>query len=278
MTSIAIIGAGPLGGSLAHKLASRGRTGEIRLIDPEVSVARGKALDIQQSGPVEGFNASVTADSSFLSAIGADAIVVADNVAGVEHGGETGLSMIRQLMTAGAASPIVFAGASQRELMMRCVTELRIARERVVGSAPAALASAMRALAAVVLDASAVDICVNVVGVPPRDAVVTWQEGTVSGQPLPAVMPAHDIASLSARVPSLWPPGPYALASAAARVAEAACVGSRRQYSCFVEIGRGRIASMPVELRRGGIERVVEPSLTAQERTAFENAITREIS
>jgi malate/lactate dehydrogenase len=136
----------------------------------------------------------------------------------------------------------------------------------------------MRALAAVVLDASAVDICVNVVGVPPRDAVVTWQEGTVSGQPLPAVMPAHDIASLSARVPSLWPPGPYALASAAARVAEAACVGSRRQYSCFVEIGRGRIASMPVELRRGGIERVVEPSLTAQERTAFENAITREIS
>ena len=50
--------------------------------------------------------------------------------------------------------------------------------------------------------------------------------------------------------PGLWPPGPYALASAAARVAEALCSGSRRQYSCFVDVGRGRIAAMPVVLTR----------------------------
>jgi malate dehydrogenase len=272
MPFIAIIGAGPLGGSLAHKLAGRQRTGEIRLIDPEESVARGKALDIYQSGPVEGFGTTLTAYATNHAAVGADAIVMADAVSGAEHAGEAGLSIVRQLQAAGSSAPIVFAGVSQRELMMRSIVEIGVPSARVVGSAPVALASTMRALSAVVLDASAVDISLNVVGVPPRDVVIAWQEASVSGQPLTSVMAPHDIAALSARVPSLWPPGPYALASAAARVTEAVALGSRRQFSCFVDIGRGRIAAMPVELRRGGIRRIIEPSLTTQERTALDNA------
>jgi malate dehydrogenase len=272
MPFIAIIGAGPLGGSLAHKLASRQRTREIRLIDPEEAVARGKALDIYQSGPVEGFGTTLTAYATNHAAVGADAIVMADAISGAEHAGEAGLSIVRQLQAAGSSAPIVFAGVSQRELMMRSIVEIRVPSARVVGSAPLALASTMRALSAVVLDASAVDISLNVVGVPPRDVVIAWQEASVSGQPLTSVMAPHDIASLSARVSSLWPPGPYALSSAAARVTEAVALGSRRQFSCFVDIGRGRIAAMPVELRRGGIKRIIEPSLTMQERTALDNA------
>ena len=272
MPFIAIIGAGPLGGSLAHKLASRQRTREIRLIDPEESVARGKALDIFQSGPVEGFGTTLTAYATNHAAVGAEAIVMADAVSGAEHAGEAGLSIVRQLQAAGSSTPIVFAGVSQRELMMRSIVEIRVPSARVVGSAPMALASTMRALSAVVLDASAVDISLNVVGVPPRDVVIAWQEASLSGQPLTNVMAPHDIVALSARVSSLWPPGPYALASAAARVTEAVALGSRRQFSCFVDIGRGRIAAMPVVLRRGGIKRIIEPSLTTQERTALDNA------
>jgi malate dehydrogenase len=272
MPFIAIIGAGPLGSSLAHKLAQRQRAREIRLIDPGDAIARGKALDIQQSGPVEGFDSVVSAYSSVHAAVGADSIVIADAVTGAEHGGEAGLSLLRQIDASGSTCPIVFAGSSQRELMMRAVTELHLPPERVVGSAPVALVSTMRALAAVVLDASAVDISLNVVGVPPRDAVIAWQEASVAGQPLTSAMAAHDMAALSARVPGLWPPGPYALASAAARVTEAVCLGSRRQFSCLVDVGRGRITAMPVELKAGGIKRIIEPSLTAQERTALENA------
>jgi len=273
MPFIAIIGAGPLGGALAHKLASRQRTGEIRLIDPEESVARGKALDIYQSGPVEGFGTTLTAYSTNRAAAGADVVVIADAVSGAEHTGEAGLSVVRQLEAAGSSAPIVFAGVSQRELMMRSIVEIRIPSARVVGSAPMALASTMCALSAVVLDVSAVDISLNVVGVPPRDVVIAWQEASLSGQPLTSMMAPHDMASLSARVSTLWPPGPYALASAAARVTEAVGLGSRRQFSCFVDIGRGRIAAMPVELKRGGIKRVIEPSLTTQERIALDNAI-----
>ena len=273
MPVVAIIGAGPLAGALAHKLALRGRVSEVRLIDPQESVARGKALDIVQSGPVDGFATRVTGDGSSLAAIGADVVVVADAVDGSEHTGESALALVRQLTAAGLNRPIVFAGGTQREAMTLCVRELRLSSSRVMGSAPAALASALRALTGVVLDTSPVEVTLNVVGVPPRHAVVAWQEGTVSGQPLASVMGAHEIAALNARLPGLWPPGPFALASAAARVAEALCHGSRRQYSCFIDAGRGRIAALPVVLGREGVKRIVEPVLTNAERTVLETSL-----
>ena len=274
MSVIAIIGAGPLGAALAHKLAGRSRVAEVRLIDPEESVARGKALDILQSGPVENAHVTVSGSSSLHAAVGADVVVFADEVSGREHDGEAGLSLVRQLQSAGSSAPLLFAGATQRKLMQPCVRELHIPSARVLGSAPAALASALRALSGVVLDTSAAEVSLQVLGVPPRNVVVAWQEGTVSGQPLTSVMGAHEIAALSSRIAGLWPPGPYALASAAARVAEALCSGSRRQYSCFVDVGRGRIAAMPVVLTRGGLARIVDPALSAQERTMLDNALS----
>ena len=97
MSTIAIIGAGPLGGALASCLAGRARVGEVRLIDPEGRVAEGKALDILQSSPVEPFNTRVTAATSYAAAAGADVIVLADLVSGGEIAGEPGLALLRQL-------------------------------------------------------------------------------------------------------------------------------------------------------------------------------------
>ena len=273
MSVIAIIGAGPLGSATAHKLANRSRVAEVRLIDTAEAIARGKALDMQQAGPVENFGTILTAHGSILAAAGAQAVVIADDVAAAEHTGETGLSLLRQLKAAGITAPLVFAGASQRRLMELASKEAHINALRLIGSAPLALSSAVRALSAVALDASPVDVFLDVYGVPPRHAVIAWEEGSISGQPLTSVLGAHQIAALSSRINGLWPPGPYALASAAARVTEAVCAGSRRRYSCFVDVGRGRIAAMPVELQAGGIKRIVEPALSSVERTALENAL-----
>ena len=94
MSHIAIIGAGPIGGALAHKLAARSRVGEIRLIDSSGRVAKGKALDILQSGPVEGFSTRVTGDDSLHAAAGADVIVICDSAAGDgEYSGDAALAM-----------------------------------------------------------------------------------------------------------------------------------------------------------------------------------------
>jgi malate dehydrogenase len=280
MSFIAIVGSGALGGAVAHALAMRDRVPEVRLIDAAGAVARGKALDIQQSAPIDNFTTTLTAADSIESAVGADVIVLADSAAGsVEHAGETGLSLLRHVIRAGSHSPILFAGATQRDLIAKCVTELQVPRRLVLGSAPLALESALRALTGLAIDRSGVEVSLRIVGVPPRAAVVAWEEATVCGQPLASQLAAHEIAALSARIPGLWPPGPYALGAAAARVAEALAHGTRRRFSCFVatEAGPVRVAvgSMPVELGPQGIERVLQPALAANERTALENALER---
>ncbi len=276
MSFIAIVGAGALGGTLAHRLAARGRVSEVRLIDEHAGVAQGKALDIQQSGAVEGFCTRLTSAGAIEAAAGADAIVIADASQGdVEHGGEAGLALVKRIASMEIAAPLIFAGAGQRLLLARAATELHVPPRRLIGTAPGALESAVRALAGLEADVSGVEVQVRVVGVPPDAAVVAWEEATAFGQPISTVLAPHRIAALSSRLPRLWPPGPGVLASAAARAAEALTSGSRRRYSCFVVIEEGsmaRVLAMPVELGPGGVVRVLRPALTRQEQTRLDNA------
>jgi malate dehydrogenase len=274
MPFVAILGSGPLGGATAHKLAARDRVREVRLIDAEERVAQGKALDIRQASPVEGFTTQLTGLGSIAAVAGAAVIVVADPAGGDgEHRGEGGLSLLRQVAAMEPSAPIVFAGAAQRELMARSVQELSLPGARLVGSAPIALESALRSLAGVLIDTSAVEIRLRIVGVPPDAAVVAWEEASFAGQPLTAHLPPHQIAALNSRLSGLWPPGPYALASAASRVVEAMIEGSRRRFSCFVAGHRGIVNTLPVELGPDGIRRIDEPVLTRQERTRLDNAV-----
>jgi malate dehydrogenase len=279
MSFIAIIGAGPTGGAIAHKVAARDRVGEVRLIDDDERIAAGKALDIVQSAPVEGFSTRVIATSGIASAAGAAAIVLADQAGGQgEHAGEAGLALLRTLSKLEGRAPIVLAGASQLGLVSRAVSELHINGSRLLGSAPFAIESALRALTGLAIDASGVQVSLTVVGVPPHAAVVGWEEATAFGQPLSSHLAAHAIAALSARIPGLWPPGPYALASAASRVVEAIVNGSRRRFSCFVALGAGKAATMPVELGEDGVLQIIEPTLTRQEQTRLDSAISYQTS
>jgi len=278
MSTVAIIGAGPIGGALAHTLAGRGRIGEVRLIDPEGRIAEGKALDILQSSPIEQFSTRVTAATSNAAAAGADAIVLADLVSGGEIAGEPGLALLRQLARMEGTSPLLFACGSQRELMARAMSELHLAPGRLLGSAPLALESAVRAVTAALVDVSPVDLSIGVAGVPPRDAVIGWDAATAFNQPIAAVLAPHHLSAISSRLPALWPPSAYTLASAAARVAEALANGSRRRYTCFAAIdvtgaGRDMIAAVPVEIVKGGIGKTLAPALSRHERTSFENGL-----
>lgn len=275
MSFVAIIGGGALGGAIAHALALRDRVREIRLIDSEERVAQGKALDIRQSSPIDQFATVVIGSGAPAAAVGAKAIVIADPASGSgEFSGEMGLTLLRRIAAVEAAAPIVCAGGSQCDLIARGVDELHIAPARLIGSAPVALESALRALSALAIDSSGAPIALNVVGSPPDNLVVAWEEATVSGQPLTSQVPAHVIAGLNARLRGLWPPGPYSLGAAAADVVDAIAFGSRRRHSCFVHVPNRRVAAMPVELGEEGVRRVIEPVLTRQERTRLENALS----
>jgi malate dehydrogenase len=285
MGFIAIVGAGELGAAVAARLAARDRAGDVRLIDGAGggSIAAGKALDIQQSAPIEGFRTRLSADADVSAAAGARVVVVADNAATAsDWQGEEGLGLIGRLwpLFERETTALVCAGPSQRLLIERCISERRVDPRRICGSAPGALESALRAVVAVEADCSPDDVRLEVTGIPPQRTVIGWSGGTVRGSSLTDVLAAHRLNAIDARVQALWPSGPYALASAAARVVEALTDGSLRRHTCFVALGtsgtgmRGtRVAAMPVRLGVGGVEAVLTPSLSPQERTRLETAI-----
>lgn len=277
MSFLAIVGAGAIGAALAHRLAFRDRVAHVRLVDSSGTIAQGKALDILQSSPIERFTARISSSTALEAVAGAAAIVVADAAAGDgEHAGENGLALIRRIAALEGNAPLLFAGSSQRELMMRTIAELRVDRRRVIGSAPLALESAVKAITALEVNGTGAQVELVVVGVPPGRAVIGWEAATVHGAPAAAVIPAYRLAGISARVPGLWPPGPFALASAASRTVEAIANGSRRRFTCFAATdgpeGRHLVIATPVELGPAGIVRVVRPTLSRQEQTLFENA------
>jgi malate/lactate dehydrogenase len=312
MSFVAIIGAGELGAAAAARLAARDRVGEIRLVDPAGAgtIAAGKALDIQQSGPIEGFRTRVTAEADVRAAAGAHVVVVADSAAASkEWQGDEGLALVRQLWTIAERdrTALLCAGAAQRQLIERSIAELNVDPRRICGSAPAALESAIRALVAADVDGSADDVRLELTGTPPRRAVIGWSAATVRGASVTSALPAHRLQAIAGSVPALWPPGPYALASAAARVVEALVAGSHRRHTCFVTLatdfidrtttdftdytvtdsadrttgeladlvrsGRGRVVAMPVRLGPGSVEAILAPSLSRNERTKLETAI-----
>ncbi|MGK6321801.1 malate dehydrogenase [Sphingomonas sp. DT-51] len=77
---IALIGAGNIGGTLAHLAALKG-LGDIVLFDVVEGVPQGKALDLSQCGPVEGFDASIKGSNDYADIAGADVIIVTAGVA-----------------------------------------------------------------------------------------------------------------------------------------------------------------------------------------------------
>jgi malate dehydrogenase len=285
MGFIAILGAGELGAAVAARLAARDRTGDVRLIDAAGggSIAAGKALDIQQSGPIEGFRTRLSADPDVSAAAGACVVVLADNAATAsDWQGEDGLGLIGRLwpLLERETTVLVCAGASQRLLIERCISERGVDSRRICGSAPGALESALRAVVAVEADCSPDDVRLEVTGTPPQRTVVGWSGSTVRGSSLTDVIAPHRLNAIGAGVEALWPPGPYALASAAARVVEALTAGSLRRHTCFVALdtpGTGmrgsRVAAMPIRLGVGRVEAVLTPSLSPQERTLLETAI-----
>jgi malate dehydrogenase len=278
MQEVAIIGAGELGGAIAHVLARRDIARSIRLVDDAGQVAAGKALDISQASPVEGFATQLLGTAEIESAAGASVIVMADRVGGSEWQGDEAAQLARRIMRMAPRAVVICAGALQQDVVDRAVRELHLDRHRILGSAPEALAAGARALVALAVSGSPRDVGLTMLGVPPAHAVFPWEEATIGGFALTRRLDEPTRRRVAARVAASWPPGPHALAAAATAVVDAIVGRSRRVLSCFVgpEMSAGertRTAALPVLMNGSGISDVVVPILTAVERTALENAM-----
>ena len=269
MPSFAVVGAGELGGAIAHVLAAEGTVSRVVLIDGTGSVAAGKALDIRQAGAISGSDVRLEASSDLMAVAGCAVIVVADqaDAAKGEWHGDEGFALLTRLLRYGSGAPVVLAGTQQHDLLTRAVRELGTPRARIVGSAPEALASAVRAVIAAEVPCSPSEVGIGLVG-RPGGWVIPWSEATVGGYALERVLTQARLARLEARCAHLWPLGPYVLGVAAARMAQAMVVGSRSALHAFTLVG-----TMPVHVGPQGIVDIITPHLSARDRVGLDTIL-----
>ena len=279
MSTAVILGAGDIGGALARQLAAIDLVSRIVIVDELATVAAGKALDVAQSAPVDGYHTALAGTADVAAVVGAAVIVVADTAQPVaEWKDEAGLALIKRAAGLNQRAPIICAGTSQASLVERGVNEAGVSRVRLFGSAPEALRSAIIAIVALEANAAPADISLSVLGRAPQQIIVPWDEAAIGGRIASQVLSAAQLARLDARIARLWPPGPYALASAAARVIRTALTRAPRVHAALVAVNRdegvpGRSAMMPVTLQPAGLASLVPPSLSTRDRVRFETTM-----
>lgn len=279
MTTVAILGAGETGGSTAHALAGSDGVGRLLLVDPAGPAAAGKALDLHQAGAIDGWHVRLEGTDDTARVAGCDVCVVADRFgAGGEWRGDEGLGLLRRVMPYLARAPIVFAGALQADLLAAAATELAIDRRRLMGSAPEAFAAAVAAMVSMEANCSPREVLLTVLGAPPAGLVVPWSEASIGGYALQQVLAPVQLARVEARAARLWPPGPYALGAAAARLVAALLSSSRQTFCVLTQLGgefgaRNRPGCLPARLTPHGIAETRVPELTTRERVQVQTAL-----
>jgi malate dehydrogenase len=275
-----ILGAGDIGGALARQLASIDVVNRIVIVDDLANVAAGKALDVAQSAPVDRYHTVMSGTADVAAVVGAVAVIIADGAANpaTEWKDEGGLALVKRVAGLNQRAPIICAGASQSSLVERGVNELGISRMRLFGSAPEALRSAITAIVSLEAGAAPQDISLSVLGRPAQQIIVPWDEASIAGRSATEVLSAAQLARLDARIARLWPPGPYTLGGAAARLVRTALTRAPRVHAALVAVTRdegspGRSAMMPVTLEPAGIATLVAPALSSRDRVRFETTM-----
>jgi malate dehydrogenase len=278
--SIVIMGAGELGGALARQLAAADIARQVTLVDEAGTIARGKALDIRQAAPVDGYSTALDGTSDESVVLTADAIVIADRAGASqpEWQDDAGLALIRRLSHLNQHAMILCAGAQQLDLVERGVRELGLRRRGLIGSAPEALRSAVVSMTALEAGCTPSEISLTVVGRPPSQIIVPWDDAAIGGRRATDVLSPPAITRLDTRLPRLWPPGPLTLAGAATRVLAAAAKRGHQAISAFVALeqeegARGRVGMLPVTLSGNGIAQVLIPTLSTRDRVRLDTAL-----
>ncbi len=178
MTSVVVLGAGELGGEVARAVAAGGAAHRVTIVDEADDVARGKALDIRQAGPVEGVETAVVGSADLAAVVGAAAVILADRPGprSAEWTGEDGLQLLARVRSLNPGALVVCAGASQLALVERAIIEQGADPRRLFGSASEALRAAMVALTSLEAGCGPRDVSLALLGRPPVGAFVPWTD------------------------------------------------------------------------------------------------------
>ena len=297
---IALIGAGQIGGTLAH-LAAVKELGDIVLFDIVDGVPQGKSLDLAESGPVEGFNAKLTGASSYEAIAGSDVIIVTAGVPrkpGMSRDDLLGINLkvmaaVGEGIKQHAPDAFVICITNPLDAMVWALQKFSgLPAHKVVGMAGVLDSARFRYFLSDEFKVSVEDVTAFVLGGHGDDMVPSVRYSTVAGIPLPDLikMGWTTQARLDAMVERTRKGGGeivnllktgsafYAPATSAIAMAESYLKDQRRVLPCAAYLtGQYGVKDMyvgvPVVLGSKGVERIVEIELAGKDREAFDKSV-----
>ena len=297
---IALIGAGNIGGTLAL-LAGLKRLGDVVLFDIVDGMPQGKALDIAQAAPVEGFDAVVAGTGEYSALAGADVVIVTAGIArrpGMSRDDLIGTNFkVMQSVGAGirdnCPDALVICITNPLDVMVGVLQKAcGLPPNRVVGMAGILDSARFRRFLAEEFDVSVRDVTAFVLGGHGDTMVPLVRYSAVAGIPVPDLVrmgwsTSERIDEIvqrtrdgGAEIVGLLKTGSafYAPASSAIEMAEAYLHDRKRVLPCAAWCDGpygldGLYVGVPVVLGAGGVERVVEIELDAAERAMFDRSV-----
>ncbi|MDW4549509.1 malate dehydrogenase [Defluviimonas sp. D31] len=297
---IALIGAGQIGGTLAH-LAAIKELGDVILFDIAEGTPQGKALDIAQSGPVEGFDAKLKGANDYSDIAGADVCIVTAGVPrkpGMSRDDLLGINLkvmksVGEGIKAHAPDAFVICITNPLDAMVWALQQFSgLPAEKVVGMAGVLDSARFRHFLSLEFNVSMKDVTAFVLGGHGDTMVPLTRYSTVAGIPLPDLVKMGWTTQDSldaivqrtrdggAEIVGLLKTGSafYAPAASAIEMAEAYLKDQKRLLPCaaFVDGAfglKGLYVGVPTILGAGGVERIVDITLNDDEQVMFDKSV-----
>src|ERR1700688_426155 len=299
-SKIALIGGGQIGGTLAHLVALK-ELGDVVLFDVVGGLPQGKSLDIAQAGPISAHDAHLKGTNSYADIAGADVVIVTAGVPrkpGMSRDDLLGINLkvmaaVGDGIKAHAPGAFVICITNPLDAMVWALQKLSgLPHHMVVGMAGVLDSARLRHFLAEELKVSVQDVSAFVLGGHGDTMVPMPRFSTVSGIPLPELVKMGWITQArldqitqrtrdgGAEIVGLLKTGSafYAPASSAIAMAESYLRDSKRVLPCAAYVDgkyglKDLYCGVPVVIGSGGVERIVELTLTKEERTQFDKSV-----
>jgi malate dehydrogenase len=297
---IALVGAGQIGGTLAL-LAGVKELGDIILIDVVEGTPQGKALDLVQASPVDGFNAGYTGSNDYADLAGADVVIVTagiprkpgmtrDDLIGINTGI---VKTVGEAIKKNCPNAFVIVITNPLDVMVWVMREVSgLPANKVVGMAGVLDSARFRYFLADEFNVSVEDVTAFVLGGHGDTMVPSVRYSTVAGIPLPDLVKmgwttqekldriVQRTRDGGAEIVKHLKTGSafYAPAASAISMAESYLLDQKRVMPCAAMLDgqygvKGVYVGVPVVLGAGGVERIVEIELSAEEKTQFDKSV-----
>jgi malate dehydrogenase len=297
---IALIGAGMIGGTLAH-LAAQKEMGDVVLFDIAEGMPAGKALDLSQAAPVEGFDSNLKGTSDYKDIAGADVIIVTAGIArkpGMSRDDLLGINLsvmkaVGEGIKANAPNAFVICITNPLDAMVWALREFSgLPHNMVVGMAGVLDSARFRHFLADEFKVSVEDVTAFVLGGHGDTMVPVIEYSTVAGIPIPDLIKmgwstqekidaiVQRTRSGGGEIVALLGNGSayYAPATSAIAMAESFLKDKKRVLPCAAHLtGQYGVddlyVGVPVVIGAGGVERIVEIALNDEAQGNFDVSV-----